>query len=920
MGVLDRPLIRFLAALIALIAALAAQRLTATSPFALQGWGLYGMAALLFAVATWTRATPENGAAARPLATPAGKPALRLSVALAACVALGAAIWLSETENHPWISLALWLVAAAAAAAGLRGWRIVAPLRSSPAWTARELTTLAAIAVVAAVARLAWLDSIPYHVIGDEPRVAAQVFRYGRGELRSFFHMGWNTWPNLGMALQGLFTPLFGVHTTTLKMSSAFVGTLAVATTYMLARELFSRRVAVLTAVLFAICRTAIDFSRLGVCHAQVMLWGSLAIALWFRALNTGKAVTFFASGFVVGLCLYTYNAGQSFPPLLFSWIAITALFHPAAIRTHAKAVALVVAGFVLCVSPLVYHITDHFQFLHNWVEWTHMARNRQVVDQIVAVWNAQGWEAARPFVYRQVFGTALGFTTIPAGAYGIGYRGGGMLDHVSSALFVLGFGMLLTRLLRREAVVLYWFVVSAFIGSVLTDDPPATVRMVGLVPPLPIMAALSLSALIDLSQKTKALRSFGIALATLLLAGAAYDTWQTYFVTYAATEPDGPTDLARRLDRMPASNRARLLGAEHFLRFGDELFDINFAGRDLRNVEEPAHFLPVHTATHTPLVVVLTPAQLDLLPHLRRLYPKADVFELYSRNDQKILYRMATLSPQELVERTGLTMKVDDGAGIVADPFDAVAGETQGRIEWSGRVYWPTDRAATLHIESARAGELRIGERLRRQLAAGEPAQESVELPVGWIPISLSEAPGAKRGLSIRIEHDDQTLALDRWSIRPEAAAEGLRALYSRDGNTLLRRIDPQLNVFANEGFWEAPRDDLVIRSPFSVDWSGALHTPSSGTYTFTVAASGPYSVELAGARLCQAADVVPERPQQCTVSRELNQGTHPIKVHWDSRPTPNSVRRMFQLYWIPPGGERELVPPTQLSPEPLG
>ena len=441
MGVLIHPLTRFAAALVALIAALAAQRLTATNPFGLQGWELYGLAASVFALATWTPSPADDGAGMRPLASAAGKPALRLSLALAACLALGAAIWLSESEHYPWSSLGLWFVAAAAAALALRAWRIAMPLRSSPAWTTNEVIALTLIVVVAAVARLAWLDSIPYHVIGDEPRVAAQVFRYGRGELLSFFHMGWNTWPNLGMALQGLFTPLFGVHTTTLKMSSAFVGTLAVVTTYVLARELFSRRVAVLTAVLFAICRTAIDFSRLGVCHAQVMLWGSLAIALWFRALNTGKAVSFFWSGMALGLCLYTYNAGQSFPPLLFSWIAITAVLHPTAIRSHGKAVALVVAGFVLCVSPLVYHITDHFQFLHNWVEWTHMARNRQVVDQIVAVWNAQGWEGARPLISRQVLSTALGFTAIPAGAYGIGYRGGGMLDHVSSALFILGSG-----------------------------------------------------------------------------------------------------------------------------------------------------------------------------------------------------------------------------------------------------------------------------------------------------------------------------------------------------------------------------------------------------------------------------------------------------------------------------------------------
>ncbi len=919
------PLLRILVASLALAGALAAQQATAATPYDLAGWGAYFLASVVFALGVWAPSVPSVATESLPQARPAGGVVLRLGAALFAVVALVAAIGFSETSLYPWTSLALWLVATAAAALAVRRWQVAPGLAATPPWNRNELLGVLAIAGLAAVARFTWIDAIPYHIIGDEPRVASQIYRYYHTELRSFFQMGWNTWPNLGMALQGIFTPVLGIHTTTLKMSSALAGTFAVVTTYILSRELLSRRVAVFVAILFAICRTAIDFSRLGVCHAQVMLWGSLALALWFRGLNTGKALTFFFSGFVLGLNLYSYNAGQSFPPLLFSWIAISAVMRPSAIRTHWKAAGLVGAGFLLCTSPLIYHITDHFQFLHNWVEWTHMARNRQVVAHIMDVWNMQGWPAAKALVYHQVFGTALGFTAIPAGAYGIGYRGGGLLDHISSPLFVLGMAILFTRLFRREAILLYWFFVNAIIGSVLTDDPPATVRMVGLVPTLPIMAGLALSSFVDLWAGIKALRAVGIGVAALLLSLAGYDVWRTYFVEYAATEPDGATDLARRFDDLPKDTIGRLLGAEYFLRFGDELFDINFMDHDLENVDEPAHFLPVHSAMGQPLVVVLAPTQFGLMPYLKSLYPHAELFDLATRHDKRMLYRMATIPVPDLLAHTGLVMNAGDEPASVADPFDSTVARA-GAIEWTGQVYWPAVQPGTLKIASGRGGELVIGDKVRRKLGAGEKVQEPVDLPVGWHPITLREPPGGTRSLSLVVEAEKakgekaesagQPVTLDRWAMRPDTQREGLHGIYKRDGEVLLQRIDPQLNTFLIENFWELPRFYLQIRAPFDVEWNGKLRVPTTGSYAMKVDSSGAYSIEIDGEVLCSADHILPEEPKQCTTTRQLTQGTHTLRARWACRATPSSNRRLFQLSWTPPGGVQEIIPPTQFEP----
>src|SRR5205814_3949434 len=169
---------------------------------------------------------------------------------------------------------------------------------------------LGVIVLLAALARTLWLATLPRAYFGDEPRVAMYLHDAFRGGARpNFFSMGWNTWPAIGLSLQGLFAPLFGLHLWTLRLASALMGTLGVLATYLLARELLAPRAALLAALLFAICRTAIDFSRLGITHAQVLCLEPFALFFLWRALNGGRAVAYLWAGVVTAWCLYSYNA-----------------------------------------------------------------------------------------------------------------------------------------------------------------------------------------------------------------------------------------------------------------------------------------------------------------------------------------------------------------------------------------------------------------------------------------------------------------------------------------------------------------------------------------------------------------------------------------------------------------------------------
>ena len=148
-------------------------------------------------------------------------------------------------------------------------------------------------------------------------------------------------------------------------------------------------------------------------------------------------------------------------------------------------------------------------------------------------------------------------------------------------------------------------------------------------------------------------------------------------------------------------------------------------------------------------------------------------------------------------------------------------------------------------------------------------------------------------------------------------ATAAGLVATYIREGDTYLQRMEPQLNSFALETLYLVGQR-LPVQMPFVASWSGKLRIPATGRYTFEVIGSGPYSVDLSGELLCLEELVKPDELKTCTATRQLEAGIHPLRARWDTSDAKATPRRIFQMFWIPPAGQRTLIPPDSfVSPE---
>jgi hypothetical protein len=288
------------------------------------------------------------------------------------------------------------------------------------------------------------------------------------------------------------------------------------------------------------------------------------------------------------------------------------------------------------------------------------------------------------------------------------------------------------------------------------------------------------------------------------------------------------------------------------------------------------------------------------------------------------LLFRAVDLTPDDVRPRTGLTLQGAAAPAGAADPFaplpPGIAAGT--RLTWTGQVYWPSDRPLAVALRAAQPTVVQVGH-APPLVASGDgaPVDATLTLPRGWQPIRIEETAGGARALQLQLGGDGAAQTLSRWQLRPDGERQGLTAIYTiptfTEAKEAVAMLDPQINAFLVEGFLVEQRlPSARVRTPFSVVWRGALRVDTPGSYRFDAVGSGPYRAVLDGEPLFAVDAVVPERPEGAQAERHLAAGLHPIEVHFASPTLAHTTRRIFQLFWTPPGGTRVLIPPTHLVP----
>ena len=425
----------------------------------------------------------------------------------------------------PAFSALLWLLALAILLTeGLAGWRPVMP-------TPRTLYVVAGICLLAGFLRFVDLGRIPSVLSGNEAGVGLSARDYLTGGRTNLFDVGWWSFPSMHSWIQSSFLRVLGQTVIGLRFSSALIGTVTVAITYVYAARSFGRTVGLLSAAFLAASAFHIHFSRLGLNN----IWESLfAVALaggLSLAWATKDLRRFILVGVFLGLTQFFYVGGRMFVLLVPLWLMIARPNddRPRATRLTWVGTTLWVAAVV--VLPLAMFYARHpDQFL---LPWRRVSLFWYWWDVQTVQYGDPGWWV----VADQLIKAPLGFVL-----FGLTeFFSGPLLTPVAAALFLLGSTHVLRHLRNPDLLWLGLWLGGTIASVALSANPPAAQRYVGSAPAVAVLVAFGANRLVQwlgLNKTGKGhLRRLFLTGAMLMAVG-----WEIrhYFIKPAAAEAFG--------------------------------------------------------------------------------------------------------------------------------------------------------------------------------------------------------------------------------------------------------------------------------------------------------------------------------------------------------------------------------------------
>jgi 4-amino-4-deoxy-L-arabinose transferase-like glycosyltransferase len=508
-----------------------------------------------------------------------------------------------------------------------------------------EVAGLVILVVASLVVRGYDLERIPANLGGDEGTQAAAGLQLMRAPLGNPFSTGWYSVPTMSLLAYGVSMRVFGATVSGLRALSALIGTATVLATFLLARELWDRRVAWVSAGLLAFGHYHIHFSRLGSNQVADPLFAALALWLVARALRTRRFFAFAATGAVVGLGWYGYFGARLVGVVVACYLGLQAVLRRKFLERYGLHVTILLASALVVAAPLLLHYLAHPGelvsrprqvniFASEWLARERVITGRSTLSLLLE----QFWKSISAFNY----------TLDPTFWYRASIP---LLDIITGLLFVVG--LLWTLGHRRRAasqLLLLWFWLALILGWVVTENPPSSQRMVIIAPALALLAGLGLDWVLQVVEPLFAGRgALASGVAAVVVGAAAGVNLHYYFLEYTSTRVYGnptaemTTVLARQLTEEDDDRRVYLHGAPHvYWEFGT----LRFLARGIEGEDVPppdggeAVGLDVSQGAR----FIFHPERLNELKDVRGRFPGGEATYVHSSADGELLYAMYEL------------------------------------------------------------------------------------------------------------------------------------------------------------------------------------------------------------------------------------------------------------------------------------
>lgn len=366
------------------------------------------------------------------------------------------------------------------------------------------------------------IESIPPPIHVDESFMGQSAIAILQGS-KNLFDTYFST-TIIDNLLTALLIKVFGVSVLVLRTQSIFFGIGTSIFLYLLVKDMFGKRLALLSFFFGSFSHLAIAYSRINIPCIQAPFFLVLVLYLLNMAIKKKNSVLFFAGGLATSLSLYSYTGAKII--ILLGFIFLCTRYKDLRIKYW----LLFFIGLLMAALPLLIYIAGANNYLQREAEVTIFSKP----EIFFARWNTTNIFTV---IYLQLRTNFLGFISIED--YSNQYGNGILLDKLSRIIFLLFFILFPISLIRRRLIrdlKIKFFLISLAIILFLvsfTESPPLSTRLLVLYPIISILIAWTVERLYLFMKKV----NYGLAIffITFTLTTVLLLNLKIYFIDYIA-------------------------------------------------------------------------------------------------------------------------------------------------------------------------------------------------------------------------------------------------------------------------------------------------------------------------------------------------------------------------------------------------
>jgi 4-amino-4-deoxy-L-arabinose transferase-like glycosyltransferase len=390
-----------------------------------------------------------------------------------------------------------------------------------------ELIIIGIIFLLGALFRFYKLGDLPKVIDGDEGLIGL----FAQETISSRLSNPFALWENIGaIYLQAINIVIFwfGATPFSLRLLPATAGTLAILSTYLFAKQVAGKRVALIAAVLLAISHTHINFSRIAsVSYIQGTWLTPLVLYFLLSGLEKRSSWRTALAGVLLAIHMSIYLSAQIVVGMLSVYMLIAFLWLKDSFRPAWRQAVVFWAGFLILIIPEgSYIIRNPAEFLSR-MNTDSAFSSGWLANQVLST----GKTTAQILLERVIhaFFSLIHYPTIDF--YGSPIP---MMSLISSILMILGlvYALIKTRSLKFLLLNGYFWGATIAIGIIATPPSADSYRMLVALPAAIIMAAFGLDqmlTLLGMSWHRQPHRYLSIASFTLVSL-LVFNIWTYYF------------------------------------------------------------------------------------------------------------------------------------------------------------------------------------------------------------------------------------------------------------------------------------------------------------------------------------------------------------------------------------------------------